>query len=42
MSVSKVFFTEYRSEIEAAENDTLIIPFRQYFVTAAGEVSVHS
>jgi protein involved in polysaccharide export with SLBB domain len=30
----------YRSEYYVKENDTLIIPFRQYFVTVAGAVTV--
>jgi protein involved in polysaccharide export with SLBB domain len=30
----------YRSEYYVKENDTLIIPFRQYFVTVAGAVAV--
>jgi protein involved in polysaccharide export with SLBB domain len=29
----------YRSEYYVKENDTLIIPFRQYFVTVAGAVA---
>jgi protein involved in polysaccharide export with SLBB domain len=33
-----LYDSSYRSEIEIAENDTLIIPFRQYFVTVAGAV----
>jgi protein involved in polysaccharide export with SLBB domain len=34
-----LYDAEYRSEIEIQENDTLIIPFRQYFVTVAGAVA---
>jgi protein involved in polysaccharide export with SLBB domain len=30
----------YRSEYYVRENDTLIIPFRQYFVTVAGAVAI--
>jgi hypothetical protein len=30
----------YHSEYYVEENDTLIIPFRQYFVTVAGSVAV--
>jgi hypothetical protein len=33
-----LYDADYRSEIEIQENDTLIIPFRQYFVTVAGAV----
>jgi protein involved in polysaccharide export with SLBB domain len=33
-----LYDAEYRSEILVEENDTLIIPFRQYFVTVAGAV----
>jgi protein involved in polysaccharide export with SLBB domain len=35
-----LYDAEYRSEILVEENDTLIIPFRQYFVTVAGAVMV--
>jgi hypothetical protein len=33
-----LYDSSYRSEIIIEENDTLIIPFRQYFVTVAGAV----
>jgi hypothetical protein len=33
-----LFDASYRNEIKIEENDTLIIPFRQYFVTVAGAV----
>jgi protein involved in polysaccharide export with SLBB domain len=35
-----LYDSSYRSEITIEENDTLIIPFRQYFVTVAGAVMV--
>jgi protein involved in polysaccharide export with SLBB domain len=35
-----LYDAEYHSEIFIEENDTLIVPFRQYFVTVAGAVSV--
>jgi protein involved in polysaccharide export with SLBB domain len=35
-----LFDASYRDEIMVEENDTLIIPFRQYFVTVAGAVVV--
>jgi protein involved in polysaccharide export with SLBB domain len=34
-----LYDADYRSEEEIEENDTLIIPFRQYFVTVAGAVT---
>jgi hypothetical protein len=33
-----LYDSSYRSEIGIEENDTLVIPFRQYFVTVAGAV----
>jgi protein involved in polysaccharide export with SLBB domain len=33
-----LYDVEYRSELKVEENDTLVIPFRQYFVTVAGAV----
>jgi protein involved in polysaccharide export with SLBB domain len=33
-----LYDTEYRSFMAVQENDTLVIPFRQYFVTVAGAV----
>jgi protein involved in polysaccharide export with SLBB domain len=33
-----LYDSSYRSEVAVEENDTLIIPFRQYFVTVAGAV----
>jgi hypothetical protein len=36
-----LYDAEYRSEVLIEENDTLVIPFRQYFVTVAGSV-VHA
>jgi protein involved in polysaccharide export with SLBB domain len=33
-----LYDADYRSEVAIEENDTLIIPFRQYFVTVAGAV----
>jgi protein involved in polysaccharide export with SLBB domain len=35
-----LYDASYRNEILIEENDTLIIPFRQYFVTVAGAVMV--
>jgi protein involved in polysaccharide export with SLBB domain len=35
-----LYDSAYRSETTVEENDTLIIPFRQYFVTVAGAVMV--
>jgi hypothetical protein len=34
-----LYDADYRSEVAIQENDTLIIPFRQYFVTVAGAVA---
>jgi protein involved in polysaccharide export with SLBB domain len=34
-----LYDADYRSEVVIQENDTLIIPFRQYFVTVAGAVA---
>jgi protein involved in polysaccharide export with SLBB domain len=34
-----LYDAEYRNDLEILENDTLIIPFRQYFVTVAGAVA---
>jgi protein involved in polysaccharide export with SLBB domain len=34
-----LYDSSYRSEYVVAENDTLVIPFRQYFVTVAGAVA---
>jgi protein involved in polysaccharide export with SLBB domain len=33
-----LYDSSYRSDVTVEENDTLIIPFRQYFVTVAGAV----
>jgi protein involved in polysaccharide export with SLBB domain len=33
-----LYDAEYRGEVLIEENDTLVIPFRQYFVTVAGSV----
>jgi hypothetical protein len=35
-----LYDSSYRSEYYVEENDTLIIPFRQYFITVAGAVAV--
>jgi protein involved in polysaccharide export with SLBB domain len=35
-----LYDSSFRSEVFVQENDTLIIPFRQYFVTVAGAVRV--
>jgi protein involved in polysaccharide export with SLBB domain len=34
-----LYDAEYRGEVLVEENDTLVIPFRQYFVTVAGSVA---
>jgi hypothetical protein len=33
-----LYDTSYRDDIQILENDTLVIPFKQYFVTVAGAV----
>ena len=35
-----LYDADFRSEVLVVENDTLIIPFRQYFVTVSGAVQV--
>ena len=33
-----LYDADFREDVQLVENDTLIIPFRQYFVTVAGAV----
>jgi protein involved in polysaccharide export with SLBB domain len=35
-----IYDTSYRDEVRVQENDVLVIPFRQYFVTVAGAVRI--